>query len=258
MVKMHHVLLHTATILILSAETWSFQPRSMGRSGVVAVHMSKANENAILQIQEEYRELREKLRQGLLKDEDGDLDSIALTQELLEKARDMAALQRYRQEEIIMGAQKDLRHAQQDHVLADAVQQQAHEEYKIAQEQLQQLESFEDTGTGYEDRERLRDMSVVHAASHIEHDAKEISVESQFQELEAADKKDRAIEFLHHLENIEEELRETLKAVKEYKNERAMQQWAKTEASKHEHFLGILNTKFNTADHGDSSGEVSF
>ncbi|KAG7337368.1 hypothetical protein IV203_000017 [Nitzschia inconspicua] len=233
----------------------SFRPVPAVRysSRVVIARMSLANENAILKIQKEYGQLREKLRQGLLHEGEGvDVDPIAFTQELLEKATDMVALQRYQQEEIIMKAAKELRHARSDHVLADAVQQQAHEEYEMAQEALQQLESFEDSVSGYEDRERLRDMSVAHAASHVEHDARELSLESQFQELEASEKQDRAVEFLHRLEEIEEELHDTLIAVMKFKNEHAMEEWAKNEAPKHEEFLGILNTQFNNMN-GDLS-----
>jgi hypothetical protein len=266
----------------------SFQPLSKlmttTTSSIVDVmttaRMSLANENAILKIQEEYRQMREKLRQGLLsfslslpeEGHDSDknnnnsvVDPITFTQELLEKAADLAALQRYQQEEIIMEAQKELRHAQQDHVLADAMQHQAQEQYKMAQQQWKQLESFEDVKSGYEDQERLRDMSVAHAAEHMEHDAKELSLESQFHELEALDREDRAVEFPHLLERNEKELHDTLKAVRKYQNERAMEEWGQKAAPQHEQFLGILNTKFNNImghgyddRDGSANGEISF
>lgn len=243
----------------------SFLPLPNVRSSpsTMIARMSLANENAILKLQEEYRQMREKFRHRLLHEQDGvddDLDTIAFTQELLEKAADMAAFQRYQQEEVVLEAEKELRHAHQDHVLADATQQQAHEESKIAQEELAKLEFFEDLDSGYEDQERLRDLSIAHAASHLEQDAKELSVESQFQEMEASEKKERALEFIRHLEDIEEELKDTLKAVKEYKNDRAMDEWVQREAPKHEHFLRDLSSRFDTmiGDGDLSSGTPSF
>ena len=230
-------------------------PNAVGihRAATTVLRMSLDNENSIAKIQEDYREMREKLRQGL---EAGSLlDPIAFTEELLQKAADMAALQRYQQEEIIQDAQKELRHAEMDHVLADAVHQQAHAESQLAQEQVEELEAFEE---GYEDQERQRDLSVAHANAHIEHDAEELSIESQFHELEASEKKDRAEEFLHQLEAIETELKETIKAVLKYKNEHSMAEWAKAEAEKHEDFIKTVKTRLTSIDHDPFKGDVAF
>ena len=230
-------------------------PNAGNRQNTIAVgqRMSLKNENAISEIQERYREMRETLRQSLEAGEG--IDPIAFTEELLQKAADMAALQRYQQESIIVDAQKELRHAEMDHVLADAVKQQAHAESVLAQEQVEELEAFEDE---FEDKERQRDLSVAHAAAQIEHDAKELSIESQFHELEAAEKRDRAEEFLHQLQEIEAELRETIKTVLQYKNEHAMEEWAKAEASKHKDFIGAVKTKLSSIDHNPFKGDVAF
>jgi hypothetical protein len=222
----------------------------------VITRMSLDNDSAILRIQEDYRQLREKIHQGM--EENQGIDPIAITEELLEKASNMVAIQRYQQEQILLDAQKQLRHAQQDHTLAHAIQQQAHEESLLAQQQVKQVESFEDQHTGYEDQERLRDMSIAHAAARLEHDAKDQSVESQFQELEACEKQDEALELLHHLESIEEELRETIKAVFKYKTDHAREEWAKQEAERHENFLNPLKAKLTSIDHDPFKGDVAF
>lgn len=249
--------LYLATNILLGTPAWTFQllPNvGIQRAAMATVlRMSLENENAIAKIQESYRQMRENLRQSLQSGKD--IDSIAFTEELLQKAADMAALQRYQQERIILEAQKELRHAEMDHVLADAFKQQAHAESVLAEEQLEELEAFDDE---FEDQERLRDLSVAHAAAHIEHDAKELSIESQFHELEANEKKDRAEEFLHQLESIEEELKETIKTVLKYKNEHAMEEWAKAEADKHENFMNTVKTRLTIIDHDPFKGDVAF
>jgi hypothetical protein len=244
--------------LLLPTDTSAFQPLSMGKATprVMTATQSSANANAIFQIQEDYRLLRERLQQSLAAGKQ-EIDPIAFTEEMLDKASDLAALQRYQQNEILSQAQKELRHARQDHVLADAIQQQAHIEYMLAKEQADLLEGFEDKD-GYEDLERLRDMSVAHAESQLEHDAKELSLESQFLELEAEEKQDRAIELLLRLGGIEKELKETMKALKKYKNEKAMEEWIQQEAPKHEAFINNMKMELSTIDHDPFKGNVAF
>jgi hypothetical protein len=248
-------LVFAAAVAVLFGTTaWTFQALPMvANRRAVAARMSVDNENAITKIQEEYRQMREELQQGL----EGvkDIDPVAFTEELLQKAADMAALQRYQQEEIILDAEKELRHAEMDRVLADAREQQAHAESVLAQEQVEELEAFEDE---FEDQERLRDLSVAHAAAHIEHDARDLSIESQFHELEASEKKDRAEEFLRQLEGIEAELKETIKTVLKYKNEHAMKEWAKAEAVKHKDFIDNVKTKLKSIDHDPFKGDIAF
>jgi hypothetical protein len=212
--------------------------------------MSLENENAIAKIQDDYRQLREKLYLGLNGKQH--IDPIEFTEELLKKAADMAALQRYHQEEIISEAEKNLRHAHQDHILADAVKQQAHAESVLAQEQAEELEHFEDTKSGYENLERRRDMSVAHTAHHLEEDATELSIEAQFQELEAEEEVDRATDVLHKLEEIEHELKDTVKTLLEYKNEKAMAEWAKHDV------IHAVKTKLTSLDHDPFKGNIAF
>jgi hypothetical protein len=217
---------------------------------LVARQMSLDNDKAISQIQDYYRLLGEKLHLGLKGEQD--IDPIEFTEDLLKKASDMAALQRYHQELVISDAEKELRHAQQDHILADAYKQQAHGESVMAEEQAEELEHFEDPKSGYEEQERLRDMSVAHAAHRLEEDANEISIESQFKELEAAEKRDRACDVLQELERIEQELKETMKTLLEYKNEKAMAEWAKKDV------IHAVKTKLNSIDHDPFKGDVAF
>ena len=218
--------------------------------GLEVRRMSMENENAIAKIQDDYRQLKEKLYLGLNGKQD--IDPIEFTEEMLEKAADMAALQRYHQERIISEAEKTLRHAHQDHILADAIKQQAHTESELAQEQAEELEHFEDTNSGYEDLERRRDMSVAHTAHHFEEDATERSIEAQFQELEAVEEVDRATDVLHQLEEIEHELKDTVKTLLQYKNEKAMAEWAKHDV------LHAVKTKLDSLDHDPFKGNIAF
>jgi hypothetical protein len=115
--------------------------------------------------------------------------------------------------------------AHEERNLAEAMNRQAHNDYVAAQEQASMLESSIDDNDDYDDKERLRDLSVAHAAHHLEDDTKNRIVDAKFHELEAEAKIDEAKDILKNLEENEEELKATLKELKSFKQKKAMEKW---------------------------------
>jgi hypothetical protein len=233
--------------LLLIAASTAFTPlpaASHPRTTRSLVTISSAiHDEAIARLQNEYRELQKQLTQDLL--EKGEIDGTAFTETMLEKAANMAAFQRYKQEEAVGVAQKKLDQAKGDLSRAQAANSQAHYDAVAAAEQAALVESIDDA---YADLERLRDLSVVHAAHHLEEDSQDQLVEALFQELEAEVEEDTAFELLKQLEEHEKQLKETLEELKVFRNEKAME--------KHESFPKRIKTK--PIDHDPTKGDVAF
>jgi Mg2+/Co2+ transporter CorB len=78
----------------------------------------------------------------------------------------------------------------------------------------------------HQDREHVRDLSVVHAAHHLEDDLQDLSVDAQFDELEAEIKQEEeAEELLHQLKQQERDLKAIMKEIKNYKKEKNVEKW---------------------------------
>jgi hypothetical protein len=132
-------------------------------------------------------------------------------------------------------------HASDDKMRAHALHEQAQAEAMSAEREAALIESFD---AGYEDMERLRDLSVAHASHDLENDAEELEMYSSFKELEASAKKEKADILLKLLERNETVLKYSLKQLRDYHYKKAAEEWVKakeewekTEAPKHDDFL---------------------
>ena len=83
-----------------------------------------------------------------------------------------------------------------------------------------------------------------------------ISLEAQFEELEAELEEEESVMLLKELEQREMDLKATLKELKELRNEKAIAEWARAELPKHEHYLKTVRTKL--IDHDPTKGNVAF
>jgi hypothetical protein len=197
----------------------------------------------LARLQNEYKELQQTLLDDLATHKKVEADQVAET--ILEKAVDVAAVQRYQQMDIIDEAQKELMHASDDRMRAHALHEQAHAEAVSAEREAASVESID---AAYEDKERLRDLSVAHASHKLENDAEDLVIKSAFKELEASSKMEAAAELLKQLEENEALLKDSLKQMRDFRNTKAMEEWKKTEAPKHEMFLGKVKALMNRLD----------
>jgi hypothetical protein len=209
------------------------------RATSIAILKSTNYEDVIARLQYEYEELQETLLRDQAMHKKEDSDQVARA--ILEKAVDVADLQRHKQMEIIDEAQKELIHASDDKMRAHALHEQAQAEAMSAEREAALIESFD---AGYEDMERLRDLSVAHANHDLENDAEELEMYSSFKELEASAKKEKADILLKLLERNEYVLKYSLKQLRDYHYKKAAEEWVKakeewekTEAPKHDDFL---------------------
>ena len=180
-----------------------------------------------------------------------------VSQEMFEKAADITALEKYKQEEKLADANEHIAHAMGDMQRAQALQEQAHADAKWAEDEAAMVENID---AGYEDLERLRDLSVSHAAHQLEEDARDLLVEATFQELKAEEEQHDAMELLSMLEQNEQLLKATIKELRGEKNEEAREKWEAHEMLQHVDFIKaakkILKTKL--IDHDPTKGNVAF
>jgi hypothetical protein len=216
----------------------------------VAVLRSTTYDDILARLQNEYKELQDLLLDDLAVDEKVEAEQVA--QVILEKAVDVAAVQRYKQMEIIDEAQKELIHASDDRMRAHTLHEQAHAEAMSAEHEAALLESID---AGYDDMERLRDLSVAHSSHDLENDAEDLEIKSAFKELEASSKKEAAAELLKQLEENEAQLKDSLRQLRDfhYKKataewKKALEEWEKTEAPKHDMFLDRVKDLKNRLD----------
>jgi hypothetical protein len=139
-------------------------------------------------------------------------EDIAAT--MLDVAADAVAVQRYKKMEELDAAQDDLVHAVGDRAVVSELKREAHDAALSAEREAGMVEAMD---SPYEDRERLREMSVAHAARHLEHDALEREVEARFQELEASSKVEDAEGAIGELREYESRLRESAAQVRQHK-----------------------------------------
>jgi hypothetical protein len=239
---MTKMIVKTIFLLFLFAGTEAFVllPNIKSSSAAsVAILRSTNYDGALARLQYEYEELQETLLRDLAMHKKVDSEQVA--QAILEKAVDVADLQRHKQMEIIDEAQKEMIHASDDKMRAHALHEQAQAEAMSAEREAALLESLD---AGYEDMERLRDLSVAHASHDLENDAEEHELYSSFKELEASAKKEKADILLKLLERNEALLKDSLKQLRDFHYKKAAEEWVKakeewekTEAPKHDEFL---------------------
>eukprot|EP00545_Synedropsis_sp_CCMP1620_P006131 CAMPEP_0119011326 /NCGR_PEP_ID=MMETSP1176-20130426/5600_1 /TAXON_ID=265551 /ORGANISM="Synedropsis recta cf, Strain CCMP1620" /LENGTH=248 /DNA_ID=CAMNT_0006964129 /DNA_START=153 /DNA_END=899 /DNA_ORIENTATION=+ len=205
----------------------AFSPRTS-----TSLRTTSTNDDMISRLQDEYRELQEKLHVGLF---DHNIAEV-----MLEKATRMTAFQKDREEQKIDKAGKDMEHAMGDMERAHEIKVQAHNDAIGAEDQAAMIESID---AGYEDFERLRDRSVANAARNQEEDAFNMEIEAQFQILEAESEKETAINLLQQLKQREKDLKVALKEVRDFKNKDAIREWEKEHLPKHEAFIKSARTR---------------
>jgi hypothetical protein len=208
----------TFLLLLLTAKAEAFVPKPAFCRKTVPLNESVNDEN-IARIAHDFEEI---VNEFGVKEQYTDEERIRLTEVMLEKASEMAAFQKYKQNEILSEAADELAHGRGDAERAGGEQIRVRKDAAASEREAALLESID---ADYEDRERLRDLSVAHAATHLEEDLKDLSVEAQFHELKAEVRKEEAEELLHQLEQQERDLKATMEELQNYKKEKNVEKW---------------------------------
>ena len=148
-----------------------------------------------------------------------------LAETLLTKALATARAKRAVENEHI-----DASHKLFDQALADELEYEAalhivEEEATAAENMVSMLETTIDDA--YEDLERLRDMSVAHAAHHQQEDYRAACLNAHQVALKAKEEMLNAEDSLHQLEQSENDLKVALLELHRAKNDLQMRKWAK-------------------------------
>jgi len=248
----------TYVLLILSSialsEAFTPLPALSRTHASTRLAMSGANDEAIARLQEEYRQLQSVLLQDL--EEHKMKEARDISEEMFEKAADMTSLKKYEQQEKLDEATNHLERAKGDLEQAQALQEEAHGDAEWAEDEAAMVESLD---AGYEDMERLRDLSVTHAAQQLEEDARDMVVEATFQELKAEAEQEDAAVLLQKLEQNERLLKVAIQELREEKSQVEAHELSH-ELIKHVDFVKsvrkILKTKL--IDHDPTKGNVAF
>jgi hypothetical protein len=220
-----------------------------------------SNDDVITQLANEYRFLQNRLFETLQEEPRKKKDIDELTETMYEMASEMNSLKRYKQVETIADSEKEFKHAQGDLERAQALKAQYHMTGGMAEEEAAMIEHDD---AEYEDLERKRDLSVSHAAHHIEEDANNLILEAQMHEYKAMVGFEDAISVLRELEENEKLLKETLKDIrKEHHQADAMGHWIEHNKPKHETFIRKAKdviTKYGgeLIDHDPTKGNIAF
>jgi hypothetical protein len=174
-----------------------------------------SNDVELDRLQGEFKHLQDELIEELV-DPSNKVDVEGVAERMLDVAADAVAFQRYKKLGELGAAQRELEHAVGDQIQAGALKREAHEAALSAEGEVRMLETVD---SAYEDGERIRDLSVAHAARHLEDDALELEVESRFQQLEATSKMEDAEKAIEELRGYEARLRESAKQVRQHKTE---------------------------------------
>lgn len=221
----------------------------------IRLAMSAEEDAAIAQLQAEYSSLQASLLNDLQEHKMDEAKDIS--QEMFEKAVDINALKKYQQQEKLSEANEHLQHALGDLEQAQALQDQARGDAAWSEDEASMVESLD---AGYEDLERLRDLSVSHAAHQLEEDCRDQVVEATFQELKAESEVEDATELLRMLEENEAHLKAIIQQMREEKNHELKQQWETHHLPKHQEFVDSVRKvmKAKLIDHDPTKGNVAF
>ena len=123
----------------------------------------------------------------------------------------------------------DASHKLHDQAMADELEYESalhmiEEEAVAAENMVSMLETIDDD---YEDLERLRDMSVAHAAHHQEEDYRAACLNAHQVALKAKEDMMNAQDSLNQLEQSENDLKAALLELHKAKNDLQMRKWAK-------------------------------
>jgi hypothetical protein len=206
--------------------------------------LASSSDYDVARIQNEFKELRDQLMQSLTASKGTpamEVDEIATV--ILEKSAELAAFQKYKQAEMVEDAEAEYRHAHGDVEMARTLHDNAAQDAAAAEMHASMVESID---ADYEDRERLRNLAVAHAAHQVEHDAHELQVESQFKELEAESKRDEAARLLQQFEQYERELKVTRKELEAFKRDKAMKAWSKEQQERQQALIRSAKKQLQT------------
>lgn len=216
---------------------------------------SISNEEAIEKLHDEYRKLQDLLLQDL--EQHKMKEAKEISEIMFEKAAEMTAFEKYQQEEKLERANENLDHALGDLEQAQALYEEARSDSQWAEDEAAMVESLD---AGYEDMERLRDLSVHHAAHQLEEDARDMVMEATFQELKAELDIEDATELLSILKQNELALKATIQEMRKEKGAALKEHFETHEMPKHQDFVKsvrkILQTKH--IDHDPTKGNIAF
>jgi hypothetical protein len=152
-----------------------------------------------------------------------------ITQAMLEKALNTVAAKRYVEFERESDSSIKIKDALDEAILAEDELHIAHGVAKGAEDQATMVESYDAT---YEDTERLRDLSVAHAAHRIEKDVAEILKNANAAGANAMNDFLDAERSIQDLESKERLLKVALEEFLNVKRERAIAGWEKSKKEK--------------------------
>jgi len=161
-------------------------------------------------------------------------DDLVAQEEALQEALRLTALEKFKQQEVAEIALRDFRQAAGDLDQAHSLGEEAHKDLEGSKDQVELLESTiegaKDNGDSiidhYETTERLRDLSVSHAAQHQEEFAKLEEEIAGVRELVAMEKHREATELLKELERKEQDLKAKLRQVHDDRIATAIREWS--------------------------------
>lgn len=193
---------------------------------VTSLKASSVNDEMLTRLKSEYKELQQRLLSDLANHNKVDAEEVG--EEMIKKASDVAALLRYKQQEIIDAAEKAIEVADAKRVYAHSLREALHREAMGAEREAKIIDSIDDA---YEDLERVRDLAVSHADHHLEEDMKDLEIVSTLEEAEAFSKQAEATRLLQQLEQNEAELKTMLNELKSLKKDMLMKAWRENDSS---------------------------
>jgi hypothetical protein len=219
---MSEAMMSLRIVILLSLGGWSrsfLSPSTSRERSAIADRSANAHDADIARVQSEFSDLKKQL----FDTKDIKMKAEDVVQMMLEKAQDLAAFQKYKQEEIFDKANVDFRHAHADLEAAHILHESAAREACGAEREVAMVESVDDA---YEDKERARELAVAHAAQKLEKDARDLEVNAQFQEWEAEAERAQAAEILAEFEKHEKDLKGTLQELQNFRRENLLKTWA--------------------------------
>ena len=185
---------------------------------------------------------------------------------MLEHAVDLTAMERYLQEDYLAASVKEVERAEDKARYSEMLKQEAHKDVIGAEDQAGLLETWESSDR---DKERLRDLSVAHAARELELDAQEMEFDAAFESAVAHMHELEAVKVLKMLLKQENSLKESLKRVRGLQNEEMVDNLFDEELPKHEQLVSFVKKikrneekstkpKAPIIDHDPTKGSVAF
>ena len=153
---------------------------------------------------------------------------------MLKKALNAVAAKKYAEIQHEVDAKARIKEASDQEVMAEELLQKAHKDVEAAQSRVDMLEGSIDD-VDYEDRERFRDLAVVHTAHLMEEDASKILDDAHHAANSAVSDLMDAHGQLTVLEVNEDNLKLALQELHKLRNEYSMSHWHDKEID-HEYY----------------------